>query len=91
MSIRRWENRDIQHPASEIPGRFQGRYIQACVPCDSHPASCDLFQLGGNGDLIDTGANITVYNPFALPVGGSVYILCKRVDGQWVVDAEDCG
>jgi hypothetical protein len=54
-------------------------------------ASCDLFQLGGNGDLIDTGANITVYNPFALPVGGSVYILCKRVDGQWVVDAEDCG
>ena len=53
-------------------------------------ASCSLFRMGSDGGLTDTNANITVFNPFALPVAASVYILCKRVDGQWVVDAEDC-
>lgn len=49
-----------------------------------------LYQVGTDGTLVDTGSDITVYNPFATAVAGSVYILCKRVDGIWIVDAEDC-
>jgi hypothetical protein len=45
-----------------------------------------------DGTLSTSGRDITVYNPFALPVGASVYITCKFVNnGYWIVDAEDCG
>ena len=45
-----------------------------------------------DGTLITSSREITVYNPFALPVGASVYITCKFVNnGYWIVDAEDCG
>lgn len=45
-----------------------------------------------DGTLSTSGREITVYNPFALPVGASVYITCKFVNnGYWIVDAEDCG
>jgi hypothetical protein len=49
-----------------------------------------LYQIGEDGTMFDVGSDFTVYNPFGTPVAGSVYILCKRVDGVWIVDAEDC-
>jgi hypothetical protein len=49
-----------------------------------------MQQIGTDGTLVATGSNMTVYNPFGTAVRGSVYILCKRVDGVWIVDAEDC-
>lgn len=49
-----------------------------------------MQQIGTDGTLVATGSTMTVYNPFGTPVAGSVYILCKRVDGVWIVDAEDC-
>jgi len=47
-------------------------------------------QVGTTGTLVDVGSDFTVYNPFGTAVAGNVYILCKRVDGVWIVDAEDC-
>ena len=44
-----------------------------------------------DGTMKDSTREITVYNPFASPVAGSVYITCKFVNnGYWIVDAEDC-
>ena len=44
-----------------------------------------------DGTMKDTAREITVYNPFSLPVSGSTYITCKFVNnGYWIVDAEDC-
>lgn len=48
------------------------------------------YQVGTNGTLVDIGSDFTVYNPFGTAVAGNVYILCKRIDGVWIVDAEDC-
>lgn len=48
------------------------------------------YQIGSTGTLVDIGSDFTVYNPFGTAVAGNVYILCKRVDGVWIVDAEDC-
>jgi hypothetical protein len=39
----------------------------------------------------DSSITYTVYNPFSSAVGESVYILCKKIAGIWVVDSEDCG
>ena len=50
----------------------------------------NYYQVGEDGTLVDTGSDFTVYNPFSLPVSASVYVLCKKVDGVWIVDAEDC-
>jgi hypothetical protein len=50
-----------------------------------------MQQIGTDGTLVATGSTMTVYNPFGTAVAGSVYITCKRVDGVWIVDAEDCG
>lgn len=50
-----------------------------------------MQQIGEDGTLVPTDSTMTVYNPFASAVAGEVYILCKRVDGVWIVDAEDCG
>ena len=49
-----------------------------------------LYQIQTDGTLVDTGTDFTVYNPFGTAVGGTVYILCKRIDGVWIVDADDC-
>lgn len=44
-----------------------------------------------DGTMTNSSREIVVYNPFALPVGGDVYITCKFVNnGYWIVDAEDC-
>jgi hypothetical protein len=44
-----------------------------------------------DGSMSTSSRQITVYNPFALPVAASVYITCKFVNaGYWIVDAEDC-
>ena len=44
-----------------------------------------------DGTMTDSTREIAVYNPFASPVAGSVYITCKFVNnGYWIVDAEDC-
>ena len=48
------------------------------------------YQIGSTGTLVSVGSYFTVYNPFGTAVAGNVYILCKRVDGVWIVDAEDC-
>jgi ethanolamine utilization microcompartment shell protein EutS len=47
--------------------------------------------IGENGRIIESGSVMTVYNPFGTSVGGDRYILCKQVEGVWIVDAEDCG
>ena len=49
-----------------------------------------------DGELTTASANsssqvtMTVYNPFGTAIAGDTYITCKRVDGAWIVDAEDC-
>jgi len=44
-----------------------------------------------DGTMSDTTRELTVYNPFAMPISSSVYITCKFVNnGYWIVDAEDC-
>lgn len=44
-----------------------------------------------DGTMTDSTRELTVYNPFAMPVSGSVYITCKFVNNAyWIVDAEDC-
>ena len=38
----------------------------------------------GSVDGSDYGSDVAIDN------AGNVYILCKRIDGVWIVDAEDC-
>ena len=47
-----------------------------------------LYQIGENGTMFDVGSDFTVYNPFSTAISGNVHILCKRVDGAWIVDSE---
>lgn len=51
----------------------------------------NLYYIGTDGNLIDAGTNLTVYNLFGTAVGGDTYITCKKVESVWIVDAEDCG
>ena len=77
-----------------LEGRI-GRTATGGIPARSGDVAgfatdVSYYQIGTDGTLVDVDSDFTVYNPFGTPVAGSVYILCKRVDGVWIVDAEDC-
>jgi hypothetical protein len=46
--------------------------------------------IGDDGTIIETSDNFTVYNPFGSAIGNSVFITVKRINGNWVIDSEDC-
>lgn len=51
-------------------------------------ATCTMLSL--TGGTRSTGGTATVYNDFTSAVGGSVDIIAAKIDGIWVVIAEDC-
>ena len=71
-----------------IPARASGKAGKAEDVERMHISS----QTGGSGEgtITSTGTYLTVFNPFSTAVAGDTYITCKRVDGVWIVDAEDC-
>lgn len=74
--------------AGGIPARSAGKAGRA----DDVERMFISSQTGGSteGTIVSSGTYLTVFNPFGTAVAGNVYITCKRVDGVWIVDAEDC-
>lgn len=52
-------------------------------------ASCTLLTVT-SGTRATTATSATVYNDFLTAISGSVDIIATKIDGIWVVFAEDC-
>ena len=52
-------------------------------------ATCTMLTVAG-GTRATTSTTATVYNDFLTAIGGSVDIAAAKVDGIWLVIAEDC-
>lgn len=52
-------------------------------------ATCTMLSIAG-GTRSTTSTSFTVYNDFLTAITGSVDIIATKVDGVWVVFAEDC-
>lgn len=52
-----------------------------------------LYKINSDGDLEDTGEDITAYNIAGGAVASGAYVMVKRdpFSGAWIVDFEDCG
>lgn len=52
-------------------------------------ATCTLLSVAG-GTRSTTSTTYTVYNDFSTAVGANKEIMAAKIDGIWVVIAEDC-
>ena len=90
-------NDDGEYSEGRVRGRQQpiaafvtpGGGIAARSGATLGSATCTLLTLAG-GTRATTSAAYTVYNDFLSAVSGSVDVMAARVNGIWVVIAEDC-
>lgn len=65
--------------------------IPARVGTTAGKGMVKLCLIQNDGELVETGTEMPVFNPFSEPIGSETYITVKVINGtQLVVDAEDC-
>lgn len=70
--------------------RTQSVGIAAMVGDTPGMATCDMWGFQDATTIADAAKEVDVYNIFSTAIAGNTYITAKRINGRWVVDAEDC-
>lgn len=72
----------LQTPTGGIPAR---------TGTTAGSADCADYTIGPDGSMNTTDAtDVEVFNPFTAEIGGDTYIIATRINGVWVITAEDC-
>ena len=92
--------RKAYEPSGVVSPNPHGREVGICMTptggiparsgADAGSAECNVYYLGSDGELSDSGNKLTVWNMFSSDIGGDTYIQVSWVASMAVVSAEDC-